>query len=47
MELVGVDPAEAGLAVAVDGEVVPRGEWGRTPVGEEASVEIVRAAAGG
>jgi sulfur carrier protein len=45
--LVGVAPAEAGTAVALDGRVVPRREWGATPVGDGARVEVVRAAAGG
>ncbi|MFL5823175.1 MAG: sulfur carrier protein ThiS [Solirubrobacteraceae bacterium] len=36
-----------GLAVAVDGEVVPRAEWGATPLGEGARVEIVAAVQGG
>ena len=45
--LVGVTPAEAGTAVAVDGRVVPRRAWNATVVGEGARVEVVRAAAGG
>jgi sulfur carrier protein len=36
-----------GMAVAVDGEVVPRGAWERTPLGEGARVEIVAAVQGG
>ena len=47
VELAGVDPAEPGVAVAVDGDVVPRRDWERTSIEEGASVEIVRAAAGG
>lgn len=42
---VGVD--ERGVAVAVDGELVPRARWARTPVTEGARLEILRAAAGG
>lgn len=45
--LVGVAAAEAGTAVALDGRVVPRGEWGATVVVDGARVEVVRAAAGG
>ena len=36
-----------GVAVAVDAEVVPRGEWERCALGEGARVEIVRAVQGG
>ncbi len=36
-----------GVAVAVDREVVPRGEWERTPLGEGARLEVVRAVQGG
>lgn len=40
-------PGGRGVAVAVDGEVVPRGAWGRTPLQEGARVEIVAAVQGG
>jgi sulfur carrier protein len=36
-----------GVAVAVDAEVVPRGEWGTTELDEGARVEVVRAIQGG
>ncbi len=36
-----------GVAVAVDAEVVPRGEWARTALHEGARVEILRAIQGG
>jgi sulfur carrier protein len=36
-----------GVAVALDGAVVPRSEWGTTPVAPGATVELVTAAAGG
>ena len=36
-----------GVAVAVDAEVVPRGQWGRTELHEGARVEILRAIQGG
>ena len=45
--LVGVTHAEAGTAVALDGRLVPRREWGAMVVGDGARVEVVRAAAGG
>ncbi len=41
-------PADArGVAVAVDAEVVPRGEWGAHVLGEGAHVEVVTAVQGG
>jgi sulfur carrier protein len=40
-------PAGRGLAVAVDGEVVPRGSWRATELNEGARVEIVVAVQGG
>jgi sulfur carrier protein len=40
-------PATRGIAVAVDGEVVPRSSWGRTPLSDGARVEIVVAVQGG
>ena len=36
-----------GVAVAVDAEVVPRGEWAATELHEGARVEILRAIQGG
>ena len=41
-------PAEArGVAVAVDAEVIPRGEWERTVLADGAQVEVVTAVQGG
>jgi sulfur carrier protein len=40
-------PQARGVAVAIDGEVVPRGEWTRTQLTEGARVEIVAAVQGG
>ena len=40
-------PAVAGVAVAVDGEVVPRASWPGTALGEGARVEILTAVQGG
>ena len=40
-------PSPRGVAVAVDGAVVPRSTWETTEVVAGASVEIVTAAAGG
>jgi sulfur carrier protein len=42
-----VPPQARGVAVAVDAEVVPRGEWPRHVVGEGAQVEVVTAIQGG
>lgn len=40
-------PEGRGVAVAVDGEVVPRGAWDRTALDDGARVEIVAAVQGG
>ena len=39
--------AGRGIAVAVDAEVVPRGQWPATPLHDGARVEIVQAVQGG
>lgn len=36
-----------GVAVAIDGEVVPRAQWEATPVPDGARVEVVAAIQGG
>lgn len=38
---------ERGIAVAVDGEVIPRSEWGRTKPADRGRVEVLRAVQGG
>jgi sulfur carrier protein len=43
----GVEAAARGVAVALDGEVVPRGEWDSTPLAEGNSVEVLAAIQGG
>jgi len=40
-------PDGRGVAVALDGEVVPRGEWATTEVREGQEVEVPRAVQGG
>ena len=41
-------PAQArGVAVALDGEVVPRGEWGTTAVRDGQQLEVLHAVQGG
>jgi sulfur carrier protein len=36
-----------GVAVAVDGEVIPRADWSTFPLGEDARVEVLSAMQGG
>jgi thiazole synthase len=43
----GVVPEGRGVAVALDGEVVPRAEWGSTRLVEGAGVEVLAAIQGG
>jgi sulfur carrier protein len=43
----GVAGDGRGVAVAVDGEVVPRGEWERTELREGQQVEVLHAVQGG
>jgi sulfur carrier protein len=38
---------DRGVAVAVDGDVVPRGDWASTPVLDGQQVEVLRAVQGG
>lgn len=43
----GADPSGRGLAVAIDGEVVPRTAWEKTEVRAGARVEVLHAVQGG
>ena len=43
----GAPAGGRGVAVAVDGEVVPRGRWEATELHEGQQVEVVRAVQGG
>jgi sulfur carrier protein len=43
----GVEPAARGVAVAVDGEVVPRAEWPERRVNDGERVEALSAMQGG
>jgi sulfur carrier protein len=43
----GVEEQARGVAVAVDGEVVPRAEWSRRTVNEGERVEALSAMQGG
>jgi sulfur carrier protein len=47
VDAAGASAARTGLAVAVDGEVVPRGEWERTLLVEGQRVEVLQAVQGG
>jgi sulfur carrier protein len=40
-------PDARGVAVAVDGEVLPRAQWGSFVLGEQARVEVLTAMQGG
>jgi len=42
-----LDVPDRGVAVAVDAEVVPRGEWPEHELSEGARVEVLRAIQGG
>ena len=43
----GAEREARGVAVALDGEVVPRGKWGSTPLAEGRRVEVLAAIQGG
>lgn len=43
----GIEPDRSGIAVAVNGDVVPRGAWATTPVADGSRIEILQAVAGG
>lgn len=42
-----LDAPDRGVAVALDGEIVPRGSWADTAIGDDAKVEVVMAVQGG
>ena len=42
-----LNPAQAGIAVAVDREVIPKTKWQATELSENSEVEIIRAVQGG
>jgi sulfur carrier protein len=47
LESLELPAGSRGVAVAVDAEVVPRGQWPATPLHEGARVEVVQAVQGG
>ncbi|RKU27794.1 thiamine biosynthesis protein ThiS [Candidatus Poribacteria bacterium] len=42
-----LNPVQAGIAVAVDREVIPKTKWQATELRENSEVEIIRAVQGG
>ena len=42
-----LEPIQAGIAVAVDREVIPKAAWQETKLRENSDVEIIRAVQGG
>ena len=38
---------EKGVAIAIGNQMIPRTEWGNTPIAEGADVVIIKAACGG
>jgi sulfur carrier protein len=47
LSFLGVELDARGVAVAVDGEVVPRAEWESFTLAEDARVEVLTAMQGG
>ena len=47
LDALDVPGGPRGVAVAVDAEVVPRGEWDTTELGDGAHIEVLRAIQGG
>jgi len=47
LSALGYDATGRGLAVALNDEIVPRGEWETTPVASGDRIEIVGAVQGG
>jgi sulfur carrier protein len=47
LDALGVEPGRRGVAIAVDGEVVPRAQWDTTSLEAGARVEVVQAIQGG
>jgi sulfur carrier protein len=47
LAVLGVELDARGVAVAVDGEVVPRASWGSFALADDARVEVLTAMQGG
>jgi sulfur carrier protein len=47
VDAAGADPGRRGIAVALNGEIVPRGEWDTRALTDGDAVEVLQAVAGG
>jgi sulfur carrier protein len=47
LDALGVEPGRRGVAIALDGEVVPRAQWDTTSLTDGVRVEVVQAIQGG
>jgi sulfur carrier protein len=47
LTILDASPSQTGVAVAVNGEVVPRGNWTSTVIDEDDRVEVLNAIGGG
>jgi sulfur carrier protein len=47
LQQIGIDPAQVGVAVAVNRRVIPRQAWKETPLSAGDSIELVYARQGG
>jgi sulfur carrier protein len=47
LDVLGTPADGRGVAVAIDGEIVPRGQWAATALLEGQEIEIVQAVQGG
>lgn len=47
LALIGVSPEQTGIAVAVNMELVPRGEWAQTKISGGDQLEVITARQGG
>ena len=43
----GLQPESKGIAVAINGEIVPRSEWATTELGNGDAIEMITAMQGG
>ncbi|MEP7217448.1 MAG: sulfur carrier protein ThiS [Bacteroidota bacterium] len=43
----GINPGQPGIAVAINGELIPRSEWVDHPLNERDDIELITAMQGG
>ena len=43
----GLDPGRSGIAVAINGEVIPRASWNIHPLNDGDDIEVITAMQGG